>query len=233
MLRTDTSDRGWGTQLCRNCIEIKACAQEWERKEKNLHITHREALASAKAVHFMLPHIAQGSSLKIETDASSTAWCWTKGSKIPGMNSAIRAAAVAAATKKIFVTAAHIPGCTNTRADWLSRNPDPKNYRLNPQIFHKICHVLGFHPEVDLFSNRHNSQVKQFCSWRVDPKSLGNAFAIKWTGKKCWLNPPWEMIPRCLQKLQEDNATALVCLPIWRSAPWWRTVLKMQHGPSV
>ena len=224
-LHTDASNLGWGAQLCLQGKEIHTCAQPWTPQEGLLHITHLEALASCHAVEQFLPHIQAGSTLQLKTDAVSTAWAWKKGSKVPNINSPITHMQSQAARKHIMVHAQHIPGTTNKRADWLSRNPDPKSYQLNRTVFHKVCQHFKFYPTIDLFANRHNRQVKTFCSWRTDLLSKGDAFQTNWAHYRCWLNPPWEIIPRCLQKVQQDHATALVCLPVWQSAPWWRTLL--------
>jgi hypothetical protein len=115
----------------------------------------------------------------------------------------------------------------------LSRNPDNKNYQLDRTWFLKICQRLKIFPTVDLFASARNKQIPKYCSWRIDPKSLGNAWQLNWGGQVNWLNPPWECVQRALQKLQQDRATALVCLPVWKSAPWWRLVRQMQKGPEI
>ena len=46
--------------------------------------------------------------------------------------------------------------------------------------------------------------------------------------------PPWKLTPRALKKLQQDKATALVCLPMWKSAPWYsKMVNMMQAEPHI
>jgi hypothetical protein len=227
-LRTDACNTGWGAQLCLNGKETHTCAQKWDKQELQLHITHQEAKASALAVEYLLRYIQHGSKLQIETDATSTAYSWKKGSKLEKMNLEISKMVTKLAQKRIHTETKHIPGVTNKRADWLSRNTDPKCYRLLPEIFNTACKHFHYKPTVDLFASRDNKQVDRFCSWRVDKKSLGNAFGIKWTQEKCWLNPPWELITKCLQKVQEEKATALVCFPLWQTATWWRTLLRLQ-----
>ena len=69
--------------------EIHTCAQTWTPNQARLHITHKEALASALATKTFRKFITPRSKLIIKTDATSTAWTWRKGSKLPGMNQAI------------------------------------------------------------------------------------------------------------------------------------------------
>ena len=221
IIQSDASDEGWGACLLVNGREIETCAQTWSDKERLLHITHKEALASALAVATMLRQVPHKCHLQLEVDAISTAYCWRKGSKLPGMNQHIAPQVVALCRKGVFIHSRHIPGTTNKRADWLSRNPDPKNYRVHPEIFQAACRHFGFTPDVDLFASRQNRQCQRYASWRADLKSLGNAFALNWGKYQAWLNPPWELIPQVLQKIKEDRARALVCFPVWRAAQWW------------
>ena len=212
---------------------VQTCAQPWSEQERLLHITHREALASARALKTMLSDIPEGCHLLIEVDAVSTAFCWKKGSKLPGMNQHIAAQVAALSSRDVFTEARHIPGVTNKRADWLSRNPDPKNYRLHPEIYRAACRHFQVHPEVDLFSSRKNRQCHKYDSLRADLKSLGNAFNLRWDRFFAWINPPWELIPKVLQKIHEDGAQALVCLPVWKAAHWWQKLQRMMTATPI
>ena len=49
--------------------------------------------------------------------------------------------------------------------------------------------------------------------------------------KMVWANPPWELAGKMLNKIKEDRACALICLPVWRSAPWWRDLMELQAAP--
>ena len=233
IIRSDASDQGWGACLLINNKEVQTCAQPWSEQEHMLHITHREALASALAVQTMLQDIPKGCHLLLEVDAVSTAYCWRKGSKLPGMNKHIAPQLTALSANGVFTEARHIPGVTNKRADWLSRNIDPKNYQLKPELFLAACRHFGVYPEVDLFASRKNRQCQKYASWRADLKSLGNAFALNWGRFLSWINPPWELIPRVLKKIREDQAQALVCLPVWKAAPWWPQLQSLMTSTPV
>ena len=155
-LSTDASDVGWGASLKMADWQMGACAQPWEGDNAQKHITHREALASALGAKALLHLIPPGARLQLQADASSTVFAWRKGSKIPAINNPILQAHCMLAAQKILVEANHIQGTKNKRADWLSRNPDPKSYRLDPHIFKWVCQELGEHPTVDLFATRQN-----------------------------------------------------------------------------
>ena len=236
-LRTDSSDLGWGAQLCRRTQpgswqEVATAAARWGPAMRGRHITHKEALASALGVSHCIRHIPDHCTLLLQSDASSTVWCWKKGTKNPFIHQCIQGAFVSLAEKGVIVQAEHLPGWLNRRADWLSRNADPKNYQLHPAVFREVVQHFDFHPEVDLFASRDNHQLPLYHSWRSDPRSLGNAWSTDWT-RPCWANPPWELIPAMLMKLERDKVPALVCLPFWRSAHWWGHMTRLQQAPLL
>ena len=262
-LQSDACETGWGAVLIKNNMEVATVAQPWEPRHLNKHITHLEAMASAKAVDTLLKYIPARTSVTLQVDASSTMWAWIKGSKIQGINQPINKAQVMATQKGVHIQAEHIQGIKNKRADYLSRNTDPKNYQLEPEVFRKVCNHFKEFPVLDLFANRQNRQTNKYCSWRADAKSVGNAWEVDWaTGVvsrappgeisrvtrsrqsqkvprprhflgTCWLNPPWELAARALTKVKQDKARALVCLPVWRAAPWWPTLQSLLQGPPL
>ena len=204
-LQTDASDRGWGAALLHNGREHQTCAQTWTAEQQKKHITHREALASALAVHHMIDKIPRGTKLTLQTDASSTAWAWKKGSKNKAMNDIVTPAVKQLHLRDIHTEAMHIPGQTNKRADWLSRNPDPKNYQLVDTVYHKMCRIYRINPQVDLFASKNNKKCQQYCSWRLDKDSLGNAFQVTWHNKTHWLNPPGNSSPRSSKSAKQTE----------------------------
>ena len=153
-----------------------------------MHITHRGALASALAVQPLRQDMEPGSTLTLKTDASSTAWAWRKGSKKKAMNGLIARTLHQLHKDSMNLEAQHIPGITKKRADWLSRNPDPKNYMLRKEIFRFVCRRMKFRPVLDMFASKDNKQLAVYCSWRTDRKSHGNAFSLKLSKQPCWLN---------------------------------------------
>jgi len=233
LLTTDASNEGWGASLQMAGREIASCAQAWTAQEKRSHITTKEALASARGAQYLHHHLPNGCELTIKSDSTPVTWCWRKGSTVLNLNEPIRQELIQLHKQKVFVQAEHIAGTDNVRADWLSRHTDPKSYELLPRIYHNVCRKLQVQPEVDLFANRHNTKCKRFASWRTDPLSLGNAWDLNWGHWLAWINPPWEMIPRALEKIKRDRATALLCVPVWESQPWWRTLLKLTRGQQL
>jgi len=66
-----------------------------------------------------------------------------------------------AISKDIWISAIHLPGKYNVEADEDSRKKDIQlEWKLSEQWFIKLCNALSFKPEMDLFANRLNYQLK-------------------------------------------------------------------------
>ena len=71
----------------------------------------------------------------------------------------------------ITITAEHLPGNLNCKADWESRHQkDSSQWKMRPLIFSKICQILGKKPEIDLFASRLSNQLPGYCSWKPNAK---------------------------------------------------------------
>ena len=233
-LQVDSSDQAWGASLMHKGKEVTALSQKWDSQTLKRHITFKEALASAKAVQQLLPLIPPFSQVNLQSDAMATVIAWRKGSKLGHMNHHIKQQLCACHSKGIYITSTHIPGTLNQREDSLSRHTKCTEFQLKPHLFQEMCRKMNYWPEVDLFAKRWNRQTQEYCSRETDPRSRGNAFLLNWGLQKNWMNPPLNLVPVCLSKLQQEKATALVCLPVWQSAPWWPKVLNMMEGqPQV
>ena len=63
-------------------------------------------------------------------------------------------------------------------------------------------------------------------SWRLDPEAEGtDAFSQNWAMAKCYANPPWCLIARCLSQVRRQMARMVIITPLWNSQPWFPTIL--------
>ena len=93
------------------------------------------------------------------------------------------------------VSAQHLPGHLNTRADRESRQlPDSSDWKLNPEMFQALAERWG--PlEIDLFASRLSHQLPTFVSWRPDPLAVhSDAFSLSWQSMKGYAFPPFALI---------------------------------------
>ena len=90
------------------------------------------------------------------------------------------------------------------------------NWKLNPTIFMKLCQIRGT-PEMDLFASMVSHQLPQYISWKIDPFSQGrDAFLqISWAHSFAYAFPPFALIGRLLQKVNQDQCLMFIITPAW------------------
>jgi len=63
-----------------------------------------------------------------------------------------------------------------------------------------------------------NKQVTNFCACRRDAQH--QCFQDFLDERNLLVSPPWYFLYQALNKLRQDQATALACVPVRRSFPW-------------
>ena len=112
--------------------------------------------------------------------------------------------------------------------DFYSRCPNNNTeWQLNPTVFERLCEVV--HPPViDVFASAINKQTSQYVSWKPDPLAWAvDAFTIPWKNLNFYAFPPFSIVPRVLQKLQQDQATGICILPNWPTQAWFLVMLQL------
>ena len=133
-----------------------------------------------------------------------------------------------------WISAAHLPGAKNVRADKESRSiHDNTEWKLDPELFQKICKEFGT-PDIDLFASRLNKQLDKFMSWKPDPLAVAvDALSETWAGMFTYAFPPFNMISKVLQKMDFEWATGIVVVPYWTTQSWWPKFLNMCSNPPM
>ena len=130
--------------------------------------------------------------------------------------------------RNIWVSAAYLTSQDNFLADEQSRiSHSNAEWEINPDIFSAMCNLWET-PEIDLFASRLNFKVKQYYSWKPDPFSTGvDAFTANWGEYFSYIFPPFSLVGKILQKLEEDQATAMVIVPMWTTQSWFGKLIRM------
>lgn len=104
------------------------------------------------------------------------------------------------------MTLAHVPGVNNAIADRESRLKRREiEWTLNQELFKKGSRSLSVKPEIDLFASRLNHRLNQYVSYKPDPGAIAvDAFTIQWSKYLFYAFPPFSIIMRTLQKIQQD-----------------------------
>ena len=131
-------------------------------------------------------------------------------------------------TRHIWLSAVHIAGILNARADEKSREfSDKHEWKLNDLEFE---HIVSRHPDIniDMFASRLNHQLSIYYAWRADPGSCyTDAFSLDWNNHNFYAFPPFSLLPRCLQKIQQDNARGVLIAPLWPTQTWFPLLLQL------
>ena len=220
---TDASQIGWGARMGK-----RKAGGHWAATEM-AHINELELKASFLAVKAFFKN-SNDIHVKVRSDNSTTVACINKaGSTKPALMSLTHEFLTWTSERNITVSAVHIPGVDNIDADKESRktNTDTE-WMLKPHIFSALCQTMHFMPNIDMFATRLNKQIPTYVAWNFDPDAIDvDAFSMNWHNLKMYCFPPFSVVGRMLQKLQQTSSTALVILPLWPTRPWFVRALDM------
>ena len=222
-LYSDASLEGWrGTGMSHSV------GGRWSPEEEISHINVLE-LYTAKLVLQSLAKRLNTCHIKLLLDNTTTISYVNRmgGTHSPQLNSLAREIWFWAIERKIWLSAAHIPGCENAIADFKSRNfKDNTEWTLGKAIFGKIFNL--FQPQLDLFASRLNSQLKTYVSWHPEPDSWAvDAFSLNWNTLKFYAFPPFSLLGRTLSKIRQDQAEGILVAPLWSTQPWFPLLMKL------
>lgn len=84
---------------------------------------------------------------------------------------------------------------------------------LRREVFQDIIRHF-YVPEVDLFASLLNHQLPLYVSRQPDLGATAlNALQLDWSQRMSFIHPPVVLLPRILQKVRNDKATALLVAP--------------------
>ena len=170
LLRQMHPKKDWGAV----CREIRT-GHQWSKKEQHLHINELELLAIKFAIlTFVKMWEISAIHIQVENMTVLSYLLKMEGTKNPELMQILKEIWEFLRGLGITITAEHLPGNLNCKADWESRHQENSSeWKLCPLIFRKICQILGKKPEIDLFASRLSNQLPSYYSWKPDPNSLG------------------------------------------------------------
>jgi hypothetical protein len=219
VIETDASDIGWGA-----CVkgENKTTGGHWTELETMEHINYKELLAAWFGIQ-CFGNSKNPAHIKILSDNTTTvAYINNMGGTKDKCNGVARDIWSWCYANKHWVSAAHLPGKDNVRADKESRSiHDNMEWSLNPAAFKQICELMGT-PEIDLFASRLNYKVEKYMSWKPDPHAVAvDSMSEHWGNLFFYAFPPFNMITRVLAKAELELARGIIVVPYWPTQPWW------------
>ena len=222
-LITVSSMLGWGCIVGNESLNGR-----WSMKEQEQHINVLEIKAILLSLKAVTDQI-YGQHIRVLSD-STTAVCYIN--KMGGLNS-LECDKISkeiweyCLDREAWISCQHIPGVEN-EADLPSRKfHDDIEWQIDNKTFQIICDIWGT-PSIDLFASRTNHKVNTYCSWKKDPEATFiDAFSLNWERFDLdYLFPPFSLIAGCLQKLQQEQAEAIMIVPLWPQQMWFPFLLQ-------
>lgn len=230
VLYSDASTKAWGAF---NETEGIRTGGEWSASEQEHHINILELKACQLTLQSFCKHITNKHVRVYMDNTVSCAYVTKFGGKCSELDHIAREIWFWSIERNIHLSTAHVPGISNCEADEESRtiNVDTE-WTLKSDIFAEIIQV---YPEitVDLFASRLNNQVPKYVSRRPDPNAFAiDAFTFTWSDDMYFIFPPFSLLGRILQKVEEDKAEVVLVAPIWPTQSWWPSLLQLISGQS-
>ena len=223
-LSTDASKLGWGASAL-----DQVTGGRWSPAESGQHINVLELKAVLRGLQ-SLCKAKQDCHIKILSDNTTTVSYLKNmgGTHSLACNEIARKVWLWCISRKIYLTAAHIPGKTNIQADQASRLfNDRTEWQLDKSVFKKLLAIFG-KPEVDMFASRLNHQLPLYVAWIPDPEAMAvDAFTQNWTEHYIYIFPSFSVIPQVLQKIEQDQAQAIMVAPLWPTQSWLPKLTKL------
>ena len=222
-LYTDASTKGWGANLGNTTT-----GGRWSPSE-SYHINYLELKAILLGLQSLCKEVTHDH-IRVMTD-NTTAVAYVRnigGSHSLPCNDIARQIWEWCIPRNIWLSISHIPGAINVIADQASRVfDDSTEWKLDVHVFNRIVNILG-QPTIDLFASRLNYQLTPYVSWLPDPQAMAiDAFTLDWTNHFLYAFPPFSILPQFLQKLEMDQAQAILIAPNWPTQPWYPKLTRL------
>ena len=137
--------------------------------------------------------------------------------------------------RNIWLSAAHIPGLHNIKADFESRRTnDNTEWMLDRASLNNALSQLSLRPNIDLFASRLNNQFPQYVSFKPDPGAVAvDAFSLNLRYLKFYAFSPFSVINAFLQRVREDQASGILIMPNWPTQAWFPQAIQMCVEPPI
>ena len=225
-LETDASHTGWGARIGQ--LEAKG---DWNTRLTWKSSNYRELLAILLAL-ISFKTVIRGKCVQVLTDnVTAMAYINHRGGPSAELTRLAIAVWATAVDNGVSLSCNHIAGIDNVTADCLSRQPDAHNWMLNPRVFQMLDALWGPHT-VDRFATFLNTQLPVFNTRYWEPMSGGiDALAQNWALENNYINPPWALLPKIIDKVIMDKAIATVIAPVWPSQQWFHKLKLLMIRP--
>ena len=221
---SDASLSGWG-----GAWGELTTGGNWSFSESKIHINVLELMAA----YYVLASLCKDQSnvhIRLMIDnTTAVAYVNGMGGRKPLCNKITRKIWAWCIEKNIWISAAYLTSKENVVADKMSRiSHHNSEWSLNMDIFEQITDIFG-KPTLDLFASRLNHKCERYVAWQPDPFAEAvDAFTLNWgEAGLVYMFPPFCLMSRVLQKLELEQAEAIVVAPLWTTQPWWTKLIRL------
>jgi hypothetical protein len=86
--------------------------------------------------------------------------------------------------------------------------------------------------EIDLFASRLNAKLPKYVTRYPEQNAFAvDAFTISWNKCLYYMFPPFSLMSRILQKIEEDKTETVIIAPLWTTQAWWPILTELINGP--
>ena len=222
-VHSDAGEYGWGGVL-RTPQGVFPARGYLSVEHRLKSSTFRELWAFLQVLHSFKGEFRRGQELVWYSDSLNAVTDMQRGgSRTPEIHSLCVDIFELVGDMGIHVRWVWIPRERNKLADALAGVFDKDDWKLHGAVFGMLDWLWGPFT-IDRFASSLNAQLNCFNSFHWCPGTNGvDAFAQhNWLRHVNWCNPPFWLIGRLVAFLREVGAAAVIVVPFWVGAPWWR-----------
>ena len=228
-LRTDASGLwGWGGHSDRGATQ-----GTWVGSETSWHVNMKELEAGRRCLE---EQMNMGDHVLLEMDSAVAVAFINRmgGTRSPPLRDKALQLWQMVLDRQGWVTARWLPRDLNQVADLLSKESLLKwEFGLKTTQMDKIRDMWG-QPSIDLFASCRFHVTPRYCSLEADPKAERlDAFRMARWPEWSYAFPPLPLLDMTLDKIKADRIKAIVILPRWTEALWWRKVENMMDDEML
>ena len=196
----------------------------WSVLEAEEHINLQELRGFYNTAQALVPVIPRGSRIRPRLDNTcAISYLNNGGGRIPLLTALVKKVWLLFVQQGwVLEPAVHVRGVYNTLADWLSRNFDSCDWKLNPREFHKLDLLWGPHEHDRCASAQNHQNNLPFDSLYYEPGAAGHdTFTQWWRPTNNWVNGDFGQLSRLVALCRDQRACGTFIAPRW-PRPWWR-----------
>ena len=227
IIYSDASKEGWGAHSDGVRTNGRWTEEEWVENSEYINVLE---LTAAKFAIFSFCKTEIPTHVRIMIDnTTAVSYINHQGGHVSfACNELSREIWMWAEKHNTWVSAAHVPGLKNEKADGESRTfNDETEWSIPSELFRQLCANFGI-PTMDMFASRINKKHDRYVSWRPDPHSFAvDAFSIPWGPDLIYCFPPFSMIWKTVSKIARDKVDSILIAPLWPTQSWYPYALQM------